>query len=65
MSHHSQEITTPDGVQIHITLEDAMVSITDKDGSFIKFSAQLVPEVIATFHDVEKKFFRGLSNAHE
>ena len=51
---HSQNITDPGGVQLHITLEDAMVSITDKDGSVIKFSAQLVPETIATFQDIEK-----------
>jgi len=62
---HSQKITGPGGAQLHITLEDAMVSIADKDGSVIKFSAQLVPEAIATFHDVEKTFWRRLSNVHE
>jgi len=59
-SHHSQEITTPDGVQLLITLTDAAVTFTDSQGGKAKFSAQLVPEVLGTLQDVEKKYYRGL-----
>ena len=55
---HSQEITTPDGVVLHITLNDRTVSITDKDGSTVKFSPYLVPELRASLLEVEKKFGR-------
>jgi len=63
MAHHSQQITNPDGVQVHIALEGSTVFITDKDGSTVKFSAYLVPEVRATLLDVEKEFGRRFSHA--
>ncbi len=59
---HSQNICDPDGVKIHIALEGATVSITDKEGSKVEFSAHLVPEVLGTLLDVEKKFWGGLSS---
>ncbi len=59
---HSQEITTPDGVELHITLTDATVNFTDPKGGKVKFSAHLVPEVLGTLLDVEKKFWGGLSS---
>jgi len=62
--HHSQRITDPDGVMLNIVLEGATVSITDKEGRKVKFSAQLVPEVLGTLLDVEKIYYRGLSNGH-
>jgi len=61
--HHSQKICDPDGVVLKIVLEDATVSITDKDGSTVKFSAYLVPELRSTLLDVEKEFGRGSSHA--
>ena len=64
MIRHSQEITTPDGVQIHITLTDSTVNITDKQGRTVQFSAQLVPEVLGTLLDVEKIYYRGLFSGH-
>ncbi len=63
MLEHSQKITDPDGVQLHITRNDRTVSIADKDGSTVKFSAYLVPELRSTLLDVEKEFGRGLSHA--
>ena len=60
MAHHFQKITDSDGIQLHITLRGATVSITDAEGNTIKFSAQLVPEVRATLLDVEKIHGGGL-----
>ncbi len=57
---HSQNIFDPDGVKIHIGLKDSSVSITDKEGNNVKFSAYLVPEVRATLLDVESAFSRRL-----
>ena len=64
MLKHSQRITDPDSVMLHIVLEGATVSITDKKGRIVQFSAQLVPEVLATLLDVEKIYYKGLSNGH-
>ncbi len=61
--HYSQKICDPGGVQLHITRNDRTVFITDKDGSTVKFSAYLVPELRSTLLDVEKEFGRGLSHA--
>ena len=60
--HHSQKISDPDGVKIHITLKNARVFIADKEGNKVEFSAHQVPEVRATLLDVEKKFWGGLSS---
>jgi len=62
MSHHHQEITDPDGVVLIVVLENAVVSMTDKKGHIVKFSAHLVPELRTTLLDVEKKFWGGLSS---
>jgi len=59
---HSQNICDPDGVKIHVALEGSTVSIADKEGNIVKFSAYLVPEVRATLLDVESAFSRGLSH---
>ncbi len=55
---HSQNISDPDSVQVHITLEESVVSIVDKRGRTAQFSAYLVPEVRATLLEIEKKFGR-------
>ena len=54
--HHSQKICDPDGVVLKIVLEDATVSITDKNRSTVKFSPYLVPELRASLLEVEEKF---------
>ena len=54
--HHSQKICDPDGVVLKIVLEDAAVSITDKNRSTVKFSPYLVPELRASLLEVEEKF---------
>ena len=54
----SQEITTPDGVALHVALDPPRVFIADKDGNIVKFSAYLVPELRASLLEVEKKFGR-------
>jgi hypothetical protein len=59
---HSQNICDPDGVKIHIGLEGSTVSVTDSKKSKVEFSAQLIPEVQGTLQDIEKKYYRGLSD---
>ncbi len=56
--HHFQGISDPDGVKINVALNDKTVSVTDKEGNIVKFSAYLVPEVRATLLEIEKKFGR-------
>ena len=59
---HSQKISDPDGMAIHIVLEGAILSITDKEGRIVQFSTHLVPEVLGTLLEVEKIFWGGLSS---
>lgn len=61
MAHHSQKIVDPNSVQLHIMLKGGAVSITDKDGMTVKFSAQLTPEVLGVLQEIEKKYYRSLS----
>jgi len=63
MAHHSQRISDPDGVQLHISLAGSTVNITDAEGHNVKFPAFLVSELRATLLDVESAFSRGLSHA--
>ena len=56
--HHFQGISDIDGEQAHVTLEESVVSIVDKQGGTAQLSAYLVPELRATLLDVEKKFGR-------
>ena len=56
----SQEITTPDGVALHVALNDKTVSLADKNGNIVEFSAYLVPELRASLLEVEGKFGRGI-----
>ena len=56
--HHFQRISDPDGEQVHVTLEESVLSIVDKRGGTAQLSAYLVPELRATLLDVEKEFGR-------
>ena len=58
----SQEICDPDGVVLHVTLAPPRVFIVDKDGSTVKFSPYMVPELRASLLEVEKKFGRRFSH---
>ena len=65
MLDHSQNITDPDGIQLHISLAGATVSVADSKKRKVEFSAQLIPEVQGTLQDIEKKYYRGLFNDNE
>ncbi len=60
--HHFQEISDIDGEQVNATLKESIVSIVDKHGGTARFSAYLVPEMLATLLEIDKKFGRRFTH---
>jgi hypothetical protein len=56
---YSSDIFQPVSV-LTFHLKDSTVSITDKCGGAISFSAQLTPEVVGTLQDIERNYFKEL-----
>ena len=59
MANHSQKITDPDGIIILVALTGEAVTLSNPKGQEFQFSAQLIPELVGTLHDIEKIYFRG------
>jgi len=60
--HHFQRISDIDGEQVNATLKESIVSIVDKHGGTARFSAYLVPEMLATLLEIDKKFGRRFAH---
>jgi len=59
---HFQGISDIDGEQVNATLKESVVSIVDKHGGTARFSAYLVPEMLATLLEIDKKFGRRFTH---
>jgi len=60
--YHFQRISDIDGEQFNASLKESVVSIVDKHGGTARFSAYLVPEMLATLLEIDKKFGRRFTH---
>ncbi len=59
---HFQGISDIDGEQFNASLKESVVSIVDKHGGTARFSAYLIPEMLATLLEIDKKFGRRFTH---